>query len=137
MTLRLRFAHRKARGFTILEALVSAVLLGVGIAASIGAIGEMIKAETGSREREKIHRMALDRFAELRATGDYLQSPLDGDFQDRGEQGYTWSSALEPTGIENLNRLTVTVSKTANSKLDTSISALVYQPPIQTQGGGG
>lgn len=124
------------RGITIVEALAAILLLGIGIAASIAAIGNIIKAETDVREREYVQRLAADMYEELFATGDYSQSPLSGDFQDRGVSGYTWESALEPSGIENLDTFSVTVTKTGSTIYNSTLSGLVFVPPVETGAGG-
>src|SRR5262249_18505208 len=117
--------------------MVAVFILGVGISVSVACIGELIHAEAIVRGREKMHRLALDMYEELRATGDFSQAPSDGDFQDRGEPDYTWKADLQPTGVENLNEFSVTVSKTGNDKLDTTISGLIYKTPAQGTGTGG
>lgn len=128
---------RRRRGVTIIESLAAAALLVIGVSSSIAAIGRMIRTEVDVREREKIQRMASDIYDEIYGTGDYAQAPLNGTFEDRGEPDYTWSASVEPSGVENLLTMTVTVSNTRDTKLDTTVTGLIYQAPTETTGAGG
>lgn len=133
----LRAKSRRRRGITIIESLSAAALLVIGVASSIAAIGRMIRTEVDVREREKIQRLASDIYDEIYGTGDFAQAPLNGTFEDRGEPSYTWTASVEPSGVENLVRMTVTVSSTRDSKLDTTVTGLIYEPPTETTGTGG
>lgn len=123
------------RGFTMVEALASVALLLVGIVAALSAIGSMTRAETFMREGERMRRLADQKVAELIATGDY-QYVSDGDFTDLGEDRYQFSVALEPTGVEGLEVVIVTVTN-VNRRNDPGHEAtqLVYIPPVPAEGG--
>jgi hypothetical protein len=126
---------RRNLGFTLIEALVSVVLLSVGIVASLTAIGHMIKGEALMQEGERMRRLADEKLSELVATGEYLYL-TEGDFADRSETRYTWTAELQPTGTENLQAFTVRVVH-ANRRDDTGYEAaeLVFVPPVDTEGG--
>ena len=125
---------KKRRGFTMMEAIVSVALLAVGIVAALSAIGQMTKAEAIVQEGERMRRLADEKLQELIATGDY-QTITEGDFTERGENRYTWTSLLDPTGVENLETLTVTVVR-VNRRDDSGYDAsqLIYIPPVATGG---
>lgn len=122
--------NRTRRGFTMVEALASVFLLAVGILAGLGALNAMTKNEYGMRESERMQRLADEKLLELLATGDW-QFMTEGDFTDRNENRYLWTATLEPTGVENLEVLSVTITRAAQRN-DTGYQAnqLLYVPPI-------
>jgi len=127
-------AVKRHRGFTLIEAIVSVALLAVGIVAALSAIGQMTKTEGIVQEGERMRRLADEKLQELIATGDY-QTITEGDFTERGENRYSWSTVLDPTGVENLESLTVTVVH-VNRRDDSGYKAsqLIYVPPVATGG---
>jgi Tfp pilus assembly protein PilV len=105
--------------------LVAAVLLGVGIAAVMGAYSTISQGEMRAREKEKMQELAVDKFNELRAMTSSFTASDSGDFSDRGEPDLDWNLDVEPSGVQNLNAITVTVSR-ANAS-DTSPEAAVTE----------
>ncbi len=124
---------RTRRGFTLVEAVVSTALLGVGIAASIAALGEMTRVESLVREREQMQRLALEKHAELVATGDYALGQLEGEFTGTGRDRYLWTATYEPTGVENLYRIVVTVGRAEGEDGPSETAdGLLFVPPQET-----
>jgi Tfp pilus assembly protein PilV len=117
-------AARRARAaFTLIEALVAVALTAIGVVAVMGGMGALTRVE-----KERMQRLAIDKYHELSATGDRTTS--NGDFSDRNETRYVWTAAVEPTGVENLDQLTVTVRLTgADREREEVVSGLVYQAP--------
>lgn len=110
----------------MLEALISIALAGVGIAAVVGAMGSVNLAEANALEKERMQQLAIDKYDELVATGDY-NTTTSGDFTDRNEPNFDWSAEVEATGVEGLDELTITVSRTAGDReVETIISGLLY-----------
>jgi len=130
--------RRNRAGFTLIEALVAAALLATGVAATLGAFGALNHTEASAREVETMQRLAFQKYDELLATSTDLTAPQDGDFSDQNLSGYTWKSEEEPSGVENLDAVTVTVQK-ANDNSSNPLSAvaygLVYVPPTTTDSG--
>jgi type II secretion system protein I len=125
---------RSRRGFTLVEALASVALLAVGIVAAVGTLGRMANSEALLQEKERMARLADEKLQELIGTGDF-QTVTSGDFQERGENRYLWSAALEPTGIENLEVVTVTVARQdERGELESVASQLIFIPPVATGG---
>jgi type II secretion system protein I len=125
---------RSRRGFTLVEALASVALLAVGIVAAVGTLGRMAHSEALLQEKERMARLADEKLQELIGTGDF-QTVTSGDFQERGESRYLWSAALEPTGVENLEVVTVTVARQdERGELESVASQLIFIPPVATGG---
>lgn len=125
----------KLRGIILLEVLVAAALLGIGVAAALGGLGTLTRVETDVREREEMQRLAHELYDDVVATGDYVMAPLEGDFEDRGETRYQWRVEFDPTGVENLNELIVTVSPRNRARTgEWTARGLLFVPPATQVG---
>jgi type II secretion system protein I len=125
--------HPLRRGFTLVEALVAVAILTIGIVGAMGALGAMTRTEADARERETMQVLAAEKLEELLATGDAQNAMASGDFSDRQEDRYTWEADVQPTGVENLSALTVTVTKRRDQDNTYSIDGLMFVAP-QTGG---
>jgi prepilin-type N-terminal cleavage/methylation domain-containing protein len=131
--------RRERRGFTLVEAMVSTVLLAVGITAVLGAFSSMTSNYRKARDTEQMQRLALDKYEELVATGSLQTQTLNGDFSDRGNDRYLWDASVETTGVENLSSLTITVQPRDNQETEpkVSIDGVVFIEPATTAPAGG
>lgn len=128
---------RKSRGFTLIEALVATALLSIGIVGVLTALGAMAKSEAQARDRETMQRLAFQKYDEILATSQDIAAPQNGDFTDRNERRYVWSMEETPTGVDNLDAVTVTVrpaNDNSSNALAAEASGLVYVPPTTTGG---
>ncbi|RYG16313.1 type II secretion system protein [bacterium] len=125
---------RSKRGFTLIEALVSAVLLAFGVTAVMLALGGQMRTEANVRRREVLLGLVRAKMDELAATTS-TNTSTDGDFGDQGFAGVTWGSSYEDTGIENVQALTVTVTDSADAQTELRESTLIYTPPVTTTTG--
>jgi prepilin-type N-terminal cleavage/methylation domain-containing protein len=126
------------RGFSLIEVLASLVLLGVGIVSVLAAFSSIASSEARSREVEKMHRLAMVKYDEMRAITDTFSGSESGDFTDQGQPDYVWELEVEPTGIENLDAVTITVEKRGQGgdrQPTATVTSLVFQQPEADAGG--
>jgi type II secretion system protein I len=124
------------KGFTLIEAMVSASLVAIGVASAMGAYGALTKAQSQLQERDRMQRLAVSKYDELVAEGTN-SAATSGDFQDYNDDRYKWSSDIESTTTTGLQSLTVTVtSNAANDNAQVSVEGLLYDPTTATTGGG-
>jgi len=117
-------------GFSLLEVLVAITLVGIGVAGSMGAMSSISKNQVRVLETERMERLAADKLAELISTGEAFNGDGSGTFDgDRETSGITWKSLDEPTGTENLDVITITVTK---GDREVSVSTLRYRAPADT-----
>ncbi len=121
------------RGFTLMEVLVSVVILSIGIVGVLGGLTAMSKSQIRAFEVEHVQRLAIRKIDELLATEAVGTTGTTGDFTDYGEPGYEWKTDVQPSGIENLQTLTLTVTKTNDSSAPSAkIDTLYYLAPATT-----
>lgn len=129
--------RRRARGFTLVEVLVSATLLSTGVVAVLAGFGALSRSEARARELETMQRLAYEKYDEVLSTSQDISAPDEGDFSDENYPGYTWRSESEVTGVENLEAVTVTVEKSTDKSESAPVATatgLVYVPPQGSTG---
>lgn len=118
----------------MVEALASVILIGVGIAAALGGISAITKSESDGQDRERLERLAMQKYDELVATGN-MTSAQSGDFTDRNVSDVTWQSQVSASGVDNLNHVSVTVQRSNDSKSPVAVfDGLIYVQPTTTTG---
>jgi prepilin-type N-terminal cleavage/methylation domain-containing protein len=129
---------RGSRAFTLIEALVAITLVGVGIAAAMSGMAHLSAAQYRSREIERMQRLAVQKYDEMVAVGTLESANLSGDFSDYSQPDYEWKADVQPTTVENLDSLTITVDRrTDDNGPAATIDGLVYQPPAAAAPAGG
>lgn len=124
----------KQRGFSLIEALVALVLAGGGIAALVSSMGVMQRSEARILLAEKMQRLAVEKLDEIVATQD--TNAQSGDFQDRGVEGFSWTVTDDTTSVENLEKITVQVTKDGDETAVQTVETLIYRPPATTGANG-
>lgn len=129
-------ARQAKRGFTLVEVIVATALLGIGIAFSMGALGAMTATENKVRMSEKLNRLAVLKLEQVLAEGNIETAQTDGDFQDFNEPGFSWTLAVAPSGIENVDTIIVTVENDRGYSTDPvgRATSLSFIPPETTEG---
>lgn len=119
---------RGSSAFTLVEALAATVLLGIGIAATMGGLGAMARTERLRAERMLAHDLAQIQLNEVIAT-DPLDSPLiEGDFADEGYESFAWSLDVTPTGTEGLDLVRISVTRDGVDEPAAVLETLRYRP---------
>lgn len=126
----------KRRGFSLIEAIVSVAILGVGIAAAISAIGHLSSTEFHNRETETMLRLAKEKLSEVRADGQLDTAPIEGQFEGAGRDVYRFTVEVEPSEVENVNIVYVTVFRNGkDEETGQALTTLVFTPPVTVEGG--
>jgi hypothetical protein len=112
-------------------------LVTIGIAAIMGGFSALGHNQWKAQEAELMQRLAFDKYDELVGTGALQTDSLNGDFSDRGEDRFLWDATVEPTGVENLSALTITVEPRDDQNDKHTVSGTVYVPPVETAPAGG
>jgi hypothetical protein len=98
----------------------------------MGGLAAMAKTDRLIREREVLQRLAVQKYDELIATGQFETAELNGDFSDDYVNDYEWAATVEPSGEENLEIVTVTVNRVGDPEGPQAVvDGLLFNPPVQ------
>jgi type II secretion system protein I len=118
--------RRQQKGFTLVEVLVTTVIVAIALVGVIGAIGSQVKSQSKANDALLLQRLASEKLNDLRLLQDPSTSGGTGDFSDREYPNVTWSADVETTSTANLDQVTVTATEGSASQ---SITTLMYVPP--------
>lgn len=105
----MRSARRS--GFTLIEMLVTVVLVSIAIVSVLGGIRAISAADLRAREADLLQRLAVLKLNEMGPVTDPQTADNKGDFTDQGYPDVSWTLEVVPSGTENLNELTVTTTR--------------------------
>ncbi len=117
----------------MIEAVISIGLVGISIVASLNAFASMSKTDVQLRDREYLQRLAVQKYDEIIATGGIDTAELNGDFSDRNDTKNEWRAEVTPSGVDNLNILTVTVKASGTEDGPQAVvDGMVFELPQTT-----
>jgi len=119
-----------------MEVLVSITLLSIGIVSVVGGLRALNEGQARAFETEKVQRLAVRKLDELISTQQIGTTDTNGDFSDYGEPNYEWKATVQPSGIQSLDLITLTVDKSGGRSSDPGarIDTLYFEAPT-TSGG--
>jgi len=125
------------RGFTLIEVVVSVTLVAIGIVSAMRAISTLTESDIMLRSRERMQRLAIQKYDELIATGVLTNASQNGDFTDWNNSQYVWKAEVVPSGVTDLDEIKVTVTENNNPNgPSVEVDGLRYDPPATTTTGG-
>jgi Tfp pilus assembly protein PilV len=111
---------------------VATLLLAIGIAACLGAIGVSTRATGVASEYTTATLLADRHFSELKSDPNMLTSgEQSGDFGSE-YSGYTWNQSIDQTDITGLLRVSVTIEWTDGSSQRSALFTTYEQQPQTT-----
>lgn len=114
---RTKSIRRRRAGFTVIEMIVAAALLVIGVAATLKAIGMATRTTGIASEYTTASLLAQQRISEIEAQPDQISGGSQtGDFGEEYPQ-FSWEMATETTDFSNLIKMTITVSWTSAGAL--------------------
>lgn len=120
-------AVRKApRGFTLIEVLVTVVLVSVAIVGVFGGIRAIQNATAKAQTADLLQRLAAEKVSDLKLLSDPSVAGTEGDFTDRGYPDITWALQANAASITDLTQVTVTVTRGPESQ---AMSTLLFVRP--------
>ena len=115
--------------FTLVEMLVTILLVGIALAGVFGGLRALGAAETKARDADLAQRLAASKLAEFGPILDPATADGKGDFTEEGYPNVTWETSVESGTTENVERVTVTATK---GNTEQSVIGLVYVKPETT-----
>ncbi len=119
-------------GFTLIEMMVTVLLVGVGIVGVFGGIRALAAAQAKAKMAERLQVLALDKINEIGAVTDPSSAETSGNYADQGEPNATYTVDVETTDTENLDKITVTATEGTERQ---SLTSLLYVPAATSTSG--
>ena len=114
--------------------IVAAVLLFVGVVATLVCISAATRSTSIANEYTAAAVLAQKRFSELQAQPDQITSgDQQGEFGE-DNPGFRWQQTSEPTEIQGLLKVTLIVDwPSGNTRRTAQFATYMQQPPTTTQ----
>ena len=116
----------KNRGFTMIEVLVTTVLVGVAVVGVMGGIRSVMVTQAKAQTADRLVQLAAEKMEDVKILADPEDGGTSGDFSDRGYPNITWALTETTTSITNLDEVTVTVT---DGKESQALDTLLYIAP--------
>lgn len=114
------------RGFTLIEVLVTVVLVSVAVVGVLGGLRVIAAADAQARDADLIQRLTAEKLGDMRLLSDPAAGGSAGDFSDRGHSEITWTAAVTATGAADVDKVTVTATGGGRSQ---TVSTLMFVRP--------
>ena len=131
--------HRPRRGFTLIEALVTLLLIGIVLPAIMHAITISLAAGSAARTRNQAAELARSQLAQIMLEMSQGQSAGDsaGDFSEQGFPNFKWQSTVTPFSLDtsgmNMQEVHLSVTWPEHSHQESMmLSSLAYNHLTQT-----
>jgi Tfp pilus assembly protein PilV len=121
--------HNRRSGFTLVEVLITGVLVAIALTGVFGGIRAITRADAQAKDADLLQRLAQEKVNDIKLLADPTDAANQGDFSDRGYTDITWNMSLTTTTITNLDQITVTA---ARGNMSESLTTQVYVAPVTT-----
>ncbi len=122
------------RSFTLIEVLVTVVLVSVAVVGVLGGIRAIQAAGARTRDGDLLQRLVAEKVGDIRLLSDPSTGGNAGDFSDRGHADISWTANVETTGAANVDKVTVTATRGGQSQ---ALTTLVFVRPVEETSAGG
>ncbi len=123
---------RKNSAFTLIEVLVTAVIVAVAMVGVYGGIGVLSKVDSQAHTADLLQRLATEKIQDVELLATPSANGSTGDFTDRGYPDITWSLDDQPSGVTNVDQITMTVTRGSDSQAVTTLVYLSQQATTST-----
>jgi type II secretion system protein I len=119
------------RGFTLIEVLVTVVLVSIAVVGVLRGIRSIEAAGARARSADLLQRLVAEKVGDLKLLADPSAGANTGDFADRGHPDITWTASVEATGTTSLDKVTVTATQGSQEQ---ALTTLIF---VRASGGTG
>ena len=120
--------RRRSRGFTLIEVMVALSIVALALASAAISMTQMIGAANTLRDRTYASWIAQNKIAEIRLAGILPDVDATSGEVDFANTTWAWRAVVSETGVENLLRIDVTVSRPGEDAFVRQVSGFVGEP---------
>ncbi|MDJ0759177.1 MAG: type II secretion system minor pseudopilin GspI [Woeseiaceae bacterium] len=120
--------RRRARGFTLIEVMVALSVVALALASAAISMSQMIGAANTLRDRTYASWIAQNKIAEIRLAGVLPDVDATSGEVDFANSTWAWRAVVSETGVDNLLRVDVTVSRPGEEAFVRQVSGFVGEP---------
>ncbi len=117
------------KGFTLIELMVTTVVVGVGLAGVMAGIRAIGVADVKARTADTLQQLAAQKLAEVRTSSDIANASTSGDFSDQGYSDINYQVDVQPSGTDNIDEVKVTVTQNNDTQ---TLTEFLFVPPTTT-----
>ncbi len=118
------------RGFTLVEVMVALVIIALSLTGMAVTMGGMLNNATAMYERTYASWIAQNKIVEMRAEGVVPEVGTTSGDVEFGNSEWAWRAVVSETGIENLLRIDVSVSRPGSEDEIRSVTGFVGEPEV-------
>jgi prepilin-type N-terminal cleavage/methylation domain-containing protein len=128
----MRKVRNASRGFTLMEVLVTLVLVSLALVGALGGIRAIKDADAKAQTADLLQRLAAEKINDLKLLQDPSTDGTDGDFSDRGYPDITWNLQETAAAVTNMVQITLTVTRGKDTQALTTLLYVVPQTGTTT-----
>lgn len=130
---RCRRRVRRDQGFTLIEVMVSLVIVAVALTAISVTMGGMLNTAATLRDRTYASWIAQNKIVEIRAAGAFPDTGESSGEVDYAKGEWEWRAVIAETGVEDLLRIDVSVSRPGDDDPIRTVTGFVGEPVVPGQ----
>ena len=115
------------RGFTLVEVMVALVVIALSLTGIAVVLGDMLNNARWLKESTYASWIAQNKIVELRAANEYPNADETSGDVTYANSEWTWRAVITETGIENLWRVDVSVSRPGGDNIRT-VTGFIGEP---------
>ena len=119
---------KSERGFTLIEVMVSLVIVALALTAVAASMNQMIDAASTMRERTYASWIAQNKITEFRLAGVVPEVSTTSGELDYGNASWRWRAVVSETGINDFVRVDVSVSYAQSDYILRTVTGFVGTP---------
>lgn len=124
---------RSQRGFTLIEVMVSLVIVAIALTGISVTMGGMLNTATTLRDRTYASWIAQNKIVEIRAAGAVPELGESNGEVDYANSQWEWRAVIAETGVEDLLRIDVSVSRPGAETPIRTVTGFVGEPVVPGQ----
>lgn len=125
--------RRRIAGFTLIEVMVALAIAALGLSAVAASVSQMVDAATSMQQRSYANWIAQNKIAEMRLANVIPEINSTSGQLDYAGMEWEWRATVSETGIENLFRVDVTVSRAGGEEAFRPVSGFIGEPVVPGQ----